>query len=102
MAENAIDKVRAAEAQSEEKLREAAVAAQKVVDNAHIEAAQRAKEAQQKAKVDAAAALAAAQAGTEEALRAEQASLDAEMDELAKKARSRQSDAVRLILDSLA
>ncbi len=102
MAENSIDMVRRAEAEAEEAARAAAAQARQMVDDAHAEATQLVRETEDNARGKAAARLAAAHEESRKALDADMGSLDAQMGDLAEKARQNQGEAVNAVLAMLA
>lgn len=101
MVENPIQIVREAEAKAEDTAREAAAKAAEILDSANRKAQEIEGTAGDGARDKAAAQVAAAHEESQKALQAAMGSLDAEMEELAAKARANQTGAVRTILEAL-
>ena len=101
LADNTIDLVRKAEADAENTARDASIQAGRIVDEANTEAVKLANSAEDAARDKAAADVAAAHQAGASALEAAMASLDGDMKALAEKARAKQPEAIKQILDAL-
>ncbi len=101
MAENSIDLVRKAEQEAEEAHRTALRRAQEIAEEAKKEAARIAADADDAARASAAAGVEKAQAESTKELAEAGSGLDAEMEQLAARAREKQPEAVEMILGAL-
>lgn len=101
MAENAIDLVRAAEAEAEQIARDATQQSTEILSTAEAEAARIAAQTEDTARTQAEKQVADAHAASQKMLDEALLGLSDEMDALAQKARAAQPKAVQMILDTM-